>query len=143
MVMTQFDAAGEAMKAEVYVRRSALGTLDEGHQEKRPAARTRVVLFIARFRHRKFYKISRAIFYVVSTAHADTPQFREGNPYFFSENPYQSVSFIYASMYCENVHAILIAMQFAKKSRHCVIKIDSQQQRTKIGAILHVARQSD
>ena len=35
----------------------------------------------------------------------DTPQFREGNPYFFSENPYQSVSFIYASMYRENVHA--------------------------------------
>ena len=25
---------------------------------------------------------------------ADTPQFRGGNPYFFSENPYQSVSFI-------------------------------------------------
>ena len=45
----------------------------------------------------------------------DTPQFRGGNPYFFSENPYQSVSFIYASMYRENVHAIHIAMQFAKK----------------------------
>ena len=29
----------------------------------------------------------------------DTPQFRGRNPYFFSENPYQSVSFIYASMY--------------------------------------------
>ena len=29
--------------------------------------------------------------------HADTPQFRGGNPYFFSENPYQSVSFIYQS----------------------------------------------
>ena len=39
--------------------------------------------------------------------------------------------------------AIHIAMQFAKKSPHCVIKIDSQQQRTKIGALLHVARQSD
>ena len=52
---------------------------------------------------------------------ADTPQFRGGNPYFFSENPYQSVSFIYASTYRENVHAIHIAMQFAKKSRHCVI----------------------
>ena len=38
--------------------------------------------------------------------HADTPQFRGGNPYFFRENPYQSVSFIYASMYSENVHAI-------------------------------------
>ena len=64
----------------------------------------------------------------------DMPQFRGGNPYFFSENPYTSVSFIYASIYRENVHAIHIAMQFAKKSRHCVIKIDSQQQRTKIGA---------
>ena len=74
---------------------------------------------------------------------ADTPQFRGGNPYFFSENPYQSVSFIDASMYRENVHAIHIAMQFAKKSRHCVIKIDSQQQITKTGASFHVARQSD
>ena len=46
--------------------------------------------------------------------HPDTPQFRGGNPYFFIENPYQSVSFIYASMYRENVHAIHIAMQFAK-----------------------------
>ena len=47
--------------------------------------------------------------------YADTPQFRGGNPYFFNENPYQSVSFIYALMYRENVHAIHIAMQFAKK----------------------------
>ena len=46
---------------------------------------------------------------------ADMPQFRGGNPYFFSENPYTSVSFIYASIYRENVHAIHIAMQFAKK----------------------------
>ena len=53
---------------------------------------------------------------------ADTPQFFGGNPYFFSENLYKSVSFIYASMYRENVHAIHIAMQFAKKSRHCVEK---------------------
>ena len=75
--------------------------------------------------------------------YADTPQFRGGNPYFFSEDPYQFVPFIYASMYRENVHAIHIAMQFAKKSRHCVIKIDSQQQRTKIGASFHVVRQSD
>ena len=44
----------------------------------------------------------------------DTPQFRGGNPYFFSENLSQSVSFIYASMYSENVHAIHIAMQFTK-----------------------------
>ena len=35
--------------------------------------------------------------YVIAIA--DTPQFRGGNPYFFSENLYQSVSFIYASMY--------------------------------------------
>ena len=74
---------------------------------------------------------------------SDTPHFGEGNPYFFSENLYQSVSFIYASMYSENVHAIHIAMQFTKQSRHCVIKIDSQQKRTKIGALLHVARESD
>ena len=73
----------------------------------------------------------------------DPPQFREGNPYLFNENPYQSVSFIYASIYRENVHVIHIAMQFANKSRHGVIKIDNQQQRTKIGALLHVARQSD
>ena len=58
---------------------------------------------------------------------ADTPQFRGGNPYLFSENPYQSVSFIYASMYRENVHAIHITMQFLqRKSRHCVIQIDIQ-----------------
>ena len=66
-----------------------------------------------------------------------------GKSSFFSENLYQSVSFIYASMYRENVHVIHIAMQFAKKSRHCVIKIDNQQQRSKIGASFHVARQSD
>ena len=45
---------------------------------------------------------------------SDTPQCRGGNPYFFSENLYQSVSFIYASTYSENVHAIHIAMQFTK-----------------------------
>ena len=39
-----------------------------------------------------------------------TPQFRAGNPYFFSENLYQSVSFIYASMYREHVHAMGVAM---------------------------------
>ena len=42
--------------------------------------------------------------------YADTPQFRGGNPYFVSENLYQSVSFIYASMCRENVHTIHIAM---------------------------------
>ena len=47
-------------------------------------------------------------------------------------------------MYRENVHAIHITMQFLqKKSRHCVIKIDIQQQKTKIGALLHGARQTD
>ena len=50
---------------------------------------------------------------------ADPPQFRGGNPYFFRENPYQSVSFIYASMYSEHVPAIHIAMQF-KKNRDIV-----------------------
>ena len=79
------------------------------------------------------------IIIIVSFTYSDTPQF-PGGPYFFSENLYQSVSFIYASMYHENVHAIHIAMQFAKKSRHFVIKIDSQQQRTQIGVFLHVAR---
>ena len=34
---------------------------------------------------------------------------------FFRENPYQSVSFIYASMYRENVHAIHISMQLCKQ----------------------------
>ena len=38
-----------------------------------------------------------------------------GNPYFFSENLYQSVSLIDASMYRDTFHAIRIAMQFAKK----------------------------
>ena len=51
----------------------------------------------------------------VNVTSSDTPQFCGVNPYFFSENPCQSVSFIYASMYRENVHAIHIAMQFAKK----------------------------
>ena len=50
----------------------------------------------------------------------DTPQFRGGNPYFFTENPYQSVSFMHASIYREIVHAIHIAMQFAKKNRDIV-----------------------
>ena len=59
--------------------------------------------------------------------YSDTPQFRGGNPYFFNENPYQSVSFIYASMYRENVHAIHIAMQFANKLRHCVGPNKSRQ----------------
>ena len=51
------------------------------------------------------------------------------NPYFFSENLYQSVPFVDASMYCDTFNAIRIAMQFAKKSRHCVKKIASQRQR--------------
>ena len=47
---------------------------------------------------------------------ADTPQFRGGNPYFFCENLYQSVSFFDASMYLDTFHEIRIAMQFAKKT---------------------------
>ena len=49
---------------------------------------------------------------------ADTPQFRGGggNPYFFSETLYQSVSLIDASMYRDTFHAIRIAMQFAKSA---------------------------
>ena len=77
---------------------------------------------------------------VVYFVNSDTPQFRGRNPYFFSEILYQSVSLIYASMHRENVHAIHIAMQFVNKSRHCVIKIDIQQQRTKIGALPRVRR---
>ena len=91
------------------------------------------------------FKIKAITYQLIS----DMPQFCGGNPYFFSENLYQYVdplSFIYSSMlYSENVHAIHIAMQFTKKkSRYWVIKIDSQQQITKIGALglLHVARQS-
>ena len=95
-------------------------------------------------RHVQIHKVTEVMVHIHSyNTHTDTPQFHGGNPYFFSENLYQSVSFIYASMYRENVHAIHIAKQFAKKMRHCEIKIDIQQQRTKIGALLHVARQSD
>ena len=50
-----------------------------------------------------------------NNSNTDMTQFRWGNPYFFSENLYQSVSFIYASMYRENVHAIHITMRFAKQ----------------------------
>ena len=76
-----------------------------------------------------FDKVPHLRLLVKFQSYTDTPQFREGNPYFSSENPYKSVSFIYASIYRENVHAIHIAMQFAKKSRHCVLKIDSQHQK--------------
>ena len=58
---------------------------------------------------------SQCTYSITRTQNPDTPQFRGGNPYFFIENLYKSVSFIYASMYHENVHAIHIAMQFAKK----------------------------
>ena len=57
---------------------------------------------------------------LINVGRPDTPQFRGGNPYFFSENPYPSVSFIYASMYRENVHAIHITMQFLQKNRDIV-----------------------
>ena len=61
----------------------------------------------------------------------DTPQFRGGNPYFFRENPYQSVSFIYASMYSENVHAIhtiRLMHEFSKERQplHCDVIIGKQ-----------------
>ena len=75
-----------------------------------------------------------------STAIVQTRHNFVGEIHIFSVKIYKFVSFIYASLYRENVHAIHIAMQFAKKSRHCVIKIDSLQQRTKIGALLQVAR---
>ena len=81
-------------------------------------------------------------FSVASTiAVADTPQFRGGNPYFFSENLYQSVSFDVSRKHSRDSYRDAVC----KKSRHFAIKIDSQQQRTKIGALglLHVARQSD
>ena len=47
--------------------------------------------------------------YNLDVQKTDAPQFRGGNPYFFSENLYQSISFIYSSMDRENVHAIPIA----------------------------------
>ena len=50
----------------------------------------------------------------VSVFIADTPQFLGGNPYFFCENLYQSVSFVDASMYHAIFHAIRVAIQFAK-----------------------------
>ena len=60
--------------------------------------------------------IQEVLRFAVDVLTSDTPQFRGGNPYFFNENLYQSVSFIYASMYSENGHAIHIAMQFTQKS---------------------------
>ena len=104
---------------------------------------TAVLFIVIEPRLNKTQRLLRYLYSLVIGLNADTPQFREGNPYFVNENPYQSVSIIYASIYRENVHPIHIAMQFANKSRHCVIKIDNQQQSTKIGALLHVARQSD
>ena len=50
-------------------------------------------------------------------------------------------NFIYASMYSENFHAIHIAMQFTKKSRHCVIKIDSP--RTKMSDHLPITKRTE
>ena len=52
---------------------------------------------------------------------ADTPQFRGGNPYFFSENLYQSVSFTYASMcIAKTLTRFISRCILQKKSRHCV-----------------------
>ena len=69
----------------------------------------------------------------------DTPQFRGGNPYFFRENLYQSVSFIYASMYRENVHAIHIAMQLANKIATLCFKNQLQSVPGGMSEILHFA----
>ena len=52
--------------------------------------------------------------YIIVDTYADTPQFLGGNPYFFCENLYQSVSFVDASMYHAIFHAIRVAIQFAK-----------------------------
>ena len=60
------------------------------------------------------------LYAVAICAYADRPQFLWGNPYFFCENLYQSVSIGVASMYREIFHAIRVATQFAKKIRHCV-----------------------
>ena len=57
---------------------------------------------------------------VIFEVYADTPQFLGGNPYFFGENLYQSVSIVDASMYREIFHPIRVATQFANKLRHCV-----------------------
>ena len=97
------------------------------------------------------YLTSSQSFFLPPEHKADTPQFRGGNPYFFRENLYQTVSFVDASMYRDTFHTISISMQFGKKSRHCVglIKMDSQRQRlgvaepkigpVEIGALRHVA----
>ena len=60
----------------------------------------------------------------------DTPQFRGGNPYFFRENPCQSVSFIYASMYSENVHAIHTIPYKFKKNRDIAAKNQNRSVRS-------------
>ena len=80
------------------------------------------------------------------------PQFLGGNPYFFCENLYQSVSFVDALMYHDIIHAIRIAMQFAKKSQHCVDASNTNRQilgatepkigLLEIGVLRHVARLS-
>ena len=71
--------------------------------------------------------------YAFRYTESDTPQFCGGNPYFFSENPYQSVSFIDASMYRENVHAIHIAMQFAKNLNIMLYKSTASSEEPKSG----------
>ena len=82
----------------------------------------------------------------------DTPQFLGGNPYFFCENLYQSVSIVDASMYRDIFHAIRVATQFAKKLRHCVDASNPNRGLlgatelknclVKIGVLRHVARLS-
>ena len=79
-----------------------------------------------------------------------------GESVFYSENRYQSVSFIDASMHrCIATLFTRFASRCSlqKKLRHCVIKINSQRQRlgatepkidlVENGALCHMARQSD
>ena len=62
----------------------------------------------------------------------DTPQFCGGNPYFFSENLYLSIRIL-------NLCIDVVCQKIATLCK----KINCQQQITKIGALRHVARQSD
>ena len=74
----------------------------------------------------------------------DTPQFLGGNPYFFCENLYQSVSFVDALMYRDIFHAIRIAKQFAKNrdntntNRQLLGATELKIGLVEIGALRHV-----
>ena len=59
--------------------------------------------------------------------YTDTPQFRWGNLYVFSEKLYQSVSFIYASMYREKVQAIhAVCKKMCNKNRQPAAKAQNR-----------------